>query len=242
MRWLGALSLERLVSATMRTPLACRLRVTISPWKSLPDLLERTDGSHVTSPCCVSSPRPPRPRWRSEGRRRSATHPQGRSAAEDAVGADFLASRGMGEAQGKKVAAPALRLRRSRRSRSSARSSHHRGPVRRVPEQQSGRRCRLIRSATQEVGTFRRRKRNRRQKWRTRRRSRQPAQRSATRRIAVCRTRSTPPRSKCSGKVATISRSSLTIRLQRADLRNLRDDEGRRDHPLRGRRRQLAED
>jgi hypothetical protein len=46
----------------------------------------------------------------------------------------------MGEAQGKKVAATALRLRRSRRSRSSARSSHHRGPVRRVLNQKSGRR------------------------------------------------------------------------------------------------------
>src|SRR5205823_12591378 len=40
MRWLGALSLERLVSATIRTPLACRLRVTISPWKSLPTILK----------------------------------------------------------------------------------------------------------------------------------------------------------------------------------------------------------
>src|SRR6201996_9727350 len=45
---------------------------------------------------------------------------------------DFLASRGMGDAQGKKVAVTALRLRRSRRSRSSARSSHHGGHVRRV--------------------------------------------------------------------------------------------------------------
>lgn len=42
---------------------------------------------------------------------------------------DFLASRGMGAAQGKKVAATALQLRRSRRSRSSARSSHQRGHV-----------------------------------------------------------------------------------------------------------------
>jgi hypothetical protein len=37
---------------------------------------------------------------------------------------DILASRGMGEAQGKKVALPPLRLRRSRRSRPTARSSH----------------------------------------------------------------------------------------------------------------------
>src|ERR1700756_3730023 len=53
---------------------------------------------------------------------------------------DFLASREMGEAQGKKVDATALRLRRSRRSRSSARSSHHRGQVRRVLSHNLGRR------------------------------------------------------------------------------------------------------
>jgi hypothetical protein len=38
-----------------------------------------------------SSPRPPRPRWRSTGRRRSTTHPQGRNAAEDGGGETFLA-------------------------------------------------------------------------------------------------------------------------------------------------------
>src|SRR5215831_11398713 len=49
------------------------------------DLRESTDGSHVTSPVVVSSPRPPRPRWRSTSRGRSATHPlAGRSEAEDA--------------------------------------------------------------------------------------------------------------------------------------------------------------
>src|SRR5215475_4029150 len=73
---------------------------------------------------------------------------------------DFLASRGMGEAQGKKVAAAALRLRRSRRSRSSARSSHHGGPVRRVLKRNPGRRVANLGSAVQEVGTFRRRERN----------------------------------------------------------------------------------
>jgi len=39
---------------------------------------------------------------------------------------DFLASRGMGEAQGKKVSPPPLRHRRSRRRRPLARSSHQR--------------------------------------------------------------------------------------------------------------------
>jgi hypothetical protein len=40
MRWLGAFSPERLFSATILTPLACTLRVTISPWKSLPTFLK----------------------------------------------------------------------------------------------------------------------------------------------------------------------------------------------------------
>ena len=39
MRWLGALSLARLDSGMMRTPLAWTLRVAISPWNSLPDFL-----------------------------------------------------------------------------------------------------------------------------------------------------------------------------------------------------------
>src|SRR5262245_33264578 len=44
---------------------------------------------------------------------------------------DFLGSRGMGEAQGKKVAPPPLRYRRSRRSRPLARSGHRGGMARR---------------------------------------------------------------------------------------------------------------
>src|SRR6516162_7598399 len=40
MRWLGAFSLEeRFCSATIRTPLACKLSVMISPRKSLPAFL-----------------------------------------------------------------------------------------------------------------------------------------------------------------------------------------------------------
>src|SRR6516162_7471377 len=66
------------------------------------DFLERTDGSHVTSPVCVSSPRPPRPRWRSAGRGRSATHPKGRNAVEDAVAATFLAREEWAKPRGRK--------------------------------------------------------------------------------------------------------------------------------------------
>src|SRR5690242_4937564 len=39
-RWLGALSLTRLASGTMRTPLVWTLRVTISPCNSLPTFLK----------------------------------------------------------------------------------------------------------------------------------------------------------------------------------------------------------
>jgi hypothetical protein len=49
----------------------------------------------------------------------------------------------MGAAQGKKVAATALRLRRSRRSRSSARTSHQRGKERRVLSNNRGRKWRV---------------------------------------------------------------------------------------------------
>src|SRR5690242_2918087 len=75
-------------------------------------------------------PRPPRPRWRSTGRRRSTTHPPaGRSTAEDTAAEIFLPREEWASAQGKKVSASVLRLRRSRRSRSSDRSSHRAGPV-----------------------------------------------------------------------------------------------------------------
>src|ERR1700744_3402505 len=74
---------------------------------------------------------------------------------------DFLGSRGMGEAQGKKVAVTALRLRRSRRSRSSARSSHHGGHVRRVLIPELARRVANRGAAVQEVGTVERGERNR---------------------------------------------------------------------------------
>src|SRR6202044_1552951 len=90
----------------------------------------RTSGRNRCWPChfslAVSSPRPPRPRWRSAGRRRSTTHPvAGRSAAEEGGGESFLPREEcrLGR-QGKKVSPTPLRLRRSRRSRPSARSSH----------------------------------------------------------------------------------------------------------------------
>src|ERR1700677_1583350 len=60
----------------MRTFLVCTLRVTISPWNSLPDFLKEPMLA-MSLLLAVSSPRPSRPRWRSVSRRRSTTHPPG---------------------------------------------------------------------------------------------------------------------------------------------------------------------
>src|SRR6266852_1755737 len=63
----------------------------------LAGFLERADVSHVTSPCCFRAPRPPRPRWRSESRRRLTPHLLGPQRSGGWRRRDFLASRGMGE-------------------------------------------------------------------------------------------------------------------------------------------------
>src|SRR5271155_5079876 len=90
MRWLGALSLERLVSATIRTPFACKLRVMISPWKSFPTFLNEPMVA-MSFLLFVFRARDHRGLDGDlQGRGRSATHPQGRSEAEDAVDATFL--------------------------------------------------------------------------------------------------------------------------------------------------------
>src|SRR3984893_2690275 len=107
----------------MRPPLVWTLRVTISPWNSLPDFLKEPmlamslllagfEPATTAASMAIGRPEaiddaPARGPERSGGWRRR----------------DFLASRGMGEAQGKKVSSALLRLRRSRRSRPSARSS-----------------------------------------------------------------------------------------------------------------------
>src|SRR5215831_3586607 len=79
----------------MRTPLAWTLRVTISPWSSLPDFLKEPMVAMSFLLGC-SSPRPSRPRWRSEGRRRSTPHPLGAGAQRRmaAAGLSWLARNG----------------------------------------------------------------------------------------------------------------------------------------------------
>ena len=114
-----------------------------------------------------------RPRWRSPGRRRSTTHQlAGRSAAEDGEGETFLpreewANRGPRRAcpagwsaQGKKVEPASLRLRRSRRSRPSARSSHGEAMWSARRTASSGEDVADVERRAQEVRLSRRRKGN----------------------------------------------------------------------------------
>src|ERR1700737_4405215 len=108
MRWLGALSVARLVSGTMRTPLVWTLKVTISPWNSWPDFLKEPilamslllvviESATTAASMAICRPEaiddaPARGPERSGGGRRG----------------DFLASRGKGEAPEEKGSAAPL--------------------------------------------------------------------------------------------------------------------------------------
>jgi hypothetical protein len=82
-------------SGMIRTFLVWTLRVTISPWNSLPTFLKEPMLAMSRLLGCFE-PRPPRPRWRSAGRGRSTTHPPaGRSVSGGLRRRGFLASRGM---------------------------------------------------------------------------------------------------------------------------------------------------
>src|SRR5579872_4417050 len=91
MRWLGAFSLARLVSATMRTPLACRLSVMISPWKSLPTFLKEPMVAMSLLLLCFEPATTAASMAIAEAEDdRRRTRLSGRSEAEDAVVATFL--------------------------------------------------------------------------------------------------------------------------------------------------------
>jgi hypothetical protein len=99
----GALSFERLASATMRTPLACKLSVTISPWKSLPTFLKEPMLA-MSLLLFVFRARDHRGLdgdLQAEDDRRCTR--SGRSAAEDAGVKTFLPREEWALAQGKKV-------------------------------------------------------------------------------------------------------------------------------------------
>src|SRR5437879_3392038 len=100
MQWLGAFSLERLVSAKMRTPLTCKLRVMISPWKSLPTFLKEPMLAMSLLLLCfepattAASMAMNRPRAIGDAPARGPERSGGRRCG------DFLASRGMGASPG----------------------------------------------------------------------------------------------------------------------------------------------
>src|SRR6266851_901148 len=109
----------------------------------------------------VSSPRPPRPRWRSAGRRRSTTHPlAGRSEAEDGGGETLLPREEWAKPRGRKSIRSPLRLRRSRRSRPSARSSQGEAVWSACRTASSGEDVADVEGPAQEVRLSRRRERS----------------------------------------------------------------------------------
>src|SRR5208337_2058324 len=121
----------------MRTFLVWTLRVTISPWKSLPDFLKEPMLAMSLLLCCfepattaasmaIGKPKAidDAPAGRGPHRACAMGWPQGRSEAEDGVGKTFLPREEWAKPRGRKSIRPPLRLRRSRRSGPSARSSH----------------------------------------------------------------------------------------------------------------------
>ena len=103
MRWLGALSLERLALGDDADALGLQAQGDDLALEIVTDLLERTDGSHVTSPV-VFRARDHRgldgDLQAEDDRRRTRS---GRSAAEDAGVKTFLPREEWALAQGKKV-------------------------------------------------------------------------------------------------------------------------------------------
>src|ERR1700727_2468089 len=109
----------------MRTFLVWTLRVTISPWNSLPDFLKEPMLAMSLLLGCFEPA--------TTAASMAICRPEaiddaplaGRSTAEDGGGESFLPREECRlRRQGKKVSPTPLRLRRSRRSRPSARSSH----------------------------------------------------------------------------------------------------------------------
>src|ERR1700722_14668035 len=108
----------------MRTFFVWTLRVTISPWNSPPDFLKEPMLAMSLLLGCLepATAAASMPIGKPKGIDDAPL--AGRSAAEDGGGESFLPREEWASAQGKKVDPPPLRLRRSRRSRPSARSSH----------------------------------------------------------------------------------------------------------------------
>src|SRR6202790_3651747 len=172
MRWLGALSLARLVSGTMRTPLVWTLRVTISPWNSLPDFLKEPmlamsfllagfEPATTAASMAIGRPEalddaPARGPERSGGWRRGTFLPREEWANRGPHGACPVGWK----AQGKKVSPALLRLRRSRRSRPSAKSGQGEAVWSACRAASSGEDVADVEGFAQEVRLSRRRQRS----------------------------------------------------------------------------------
>src|SRR5580698_919266 len=109
MRWLGALSLARLVSGTMRTFFVWTLRVTISPWNSPPDFLKVPMLAMSLLLGCFEPATTAASMAIGEPKAIDDAPLAGRSAAEDGGGESFLSREEWASAQGKKVSPAPLR-------------------------------------------------------------------------------------------------------------------------------------
>src|SRR5258708_2162897 len=107
----------------MRTFLVWTLRVTISPWNSPPTFLKEPMLAMLLLLGCFEPATTAASMAIGEPEAIDDASLAGRSAAEDGGGETFLPREEWASAQGKKVDPTPLRLRRSRRSRPSARSS-----------------------------------------------------------------------------------------------------------------------
>jgi hypothetical protein len=113
---------EGLVTETMRTFLARRPRVKISPRYSPSPMRSKVPMVAMWFLPGCPSPRPPRSQWRSRGRRRSTTHPSWPERSAGWRCRDFLVSARNGRSPGEESRGVAIAARRSRRSRPVARS------------------------------------------------------------------------------------------------------------------------
>src|SRR5579863_9494655 len=107
----------------MRTFLVWTLSVMISPWNSPPTLLKEPMLAMSLLLGCFESATTAASMAIGKPKAIDDAPLAGRSAAEDGGGESFLLREEWASAQGTKVDPPPLRLRRSRRSRPSARSS-----------------------------------------------------------------------------------------------------------------------
>src|SRR5258708_33032260 len=158
------------------------------------------------------------------------THPLGgRGAAEDGGGETFLAREEWAKPRGRKSIRPPLRLRRSRRSRPSARSKPSRGPVARVRRPEScGEGVARHRTARTRGGGFSGQRKPECTEGRAQQSSELPRLTLTATRKRLCRPKTLPPTDLSAVRPR---RSGSRLAINSRPDRNLRDDV-RRGHPF----------